>query len=56
MILKEKRTHSDPGSSDTGEKAALKKYGKYAQQARDPELKKLISDSSEKKSRSITIP
>lgn len=45
--IKGKRTHSDPGSSDTG-KSCIEKYGKYAQQARDPELKSLFQTLQKK--------
>ncbi len=54
MILKEKE-RTVIQDLQTQEKSCIEKYGKYAQQARDPELKSLFQ-TLQKKSRSITIP
>lgn len=44
MILKEKeRTTIE--DLQTQEKSCIEKYGRYAQQAKDPELKNLFPDS-----------
>ena len=52
MILKEKE-RSVIEDLQTQEKSCVEKYGKYAEQARDPELKKSFSGISSRKNRSI---
>ena len=48
MILKEKeRTTIE--DLQTQEKSCIEKYGRYAQQAKDPELKNLFSDFTAKR-------
>lgn len=54
MILKEKE-RTVIQDLQTQEKSCIEKYGKYAQQARDPSLKAYFR-LFRKKSRSITIP
>lgn len=51
MILKEKE-RSVIEDLQTQEKSCVEKYGKYAEQARDPELK-IFSGISSRKNRSI---
>ena len=53
MILNEKERAAIM-DLQTQEKSCVEKYGKYAQQAKDPELKSLF-ETLQEKSRSITI-
>ena len=55
MILKEKE-RTVIQDLQTQEKSCIEKYGKYAQQARDPELKSLFQTLQKKVAGALRIP
>mgnify|MGYP000364601018 FL=1 len=55
MILKEKE-RTVIQDLQTQEKSCIEKYGKYAQQARDPELKSLFQTLQKKRAGALRFP